>query len=151
MRRKGLEDDLGFLLARASALIVKASNQALAPLGLRLGAYSVLSVVCDEPGGVSQRRVADHVGLDPSQIVALVDQLEDRGLVARTADPKDRRNKLVVATTGGHDLRRRAQECTSGVAARYTAAFKPQAVDRMRVMLSQLAGLEADQVAPRRR
>jgi DNA-binding MarR family transcriptional regulator len=146
-RRRALEDDLGFLLAWASALIVKASNQAMAPHGLKVRAYSVLSVVCDEPGGITQRQVGDDVGLDPSQVVALVDELESRGLVARTADPNDRRNKLVVATKRGRDLRKQAQERTAEVAARYTASVKPQAVERMRKMLNQMVFSEVDEVA----
>ena len=99
-RRRALEDDLGFLLAWASALIVKASNQAMAPHGLKVRAYSVLSVVCGEPGGSTQRQVGDDVGLDPSQVVALV-ELESRGLVARIADPNDRRNKWSSPRSAG--------------------------------------------------
>jgi DNA-binding MarR family transcriptional regulator len=91
--------------------------------------------------------VGDDVGLDPSQVVALVDELESRGLVARTADPNDRRNKLVVATKRGRDLRKQAQERTAEVAARYTASVKPQAVERMRKMLNQMVFSEIDQVA----
>jgi len=82
-------------------------------MGSRWRAYSVLSVVCGEPGGITQRQVGDDVVLDPSQVVALVDELESRGLVAWTADPNDRRNKLVVATKRGRGLRKQAQERTA--------------------------------------
>lgn len=133
-----VDDDLGFLLARASAVMVKASNEALAPLGLKVRAYSVLAVVCDESDGVTQRKLADDVGLDPSQIVALVDALEGRELVLRTADPNDRRNKLVIATRRGRTLYQRAQKYTAGVAAHHTANFKPQVVDQVRKLLSQI-------------
>lgn len=146
-RRRALEEDLGFLLARASALLAKATNQMLAPLDLKVRAYSVLSAVCDAPGGITQRQVGDDVGLDPSQIVALVDDLEKRGLVARTVDPNDRRNKLVIATKHGLSLCKQAHECSAEVAARYTANFKPAAVDGMLTMLSQMVFPEADEAA----
>lgn len=146
-RRRMLEDDLGFLLARASALMVKAGNEALAPLDLKVRAYSVLSAVCDGPDGVTQRRLADDVGLDPSQIVALVDELEGRDLVVRTVDSNDRRNKLIVATKGGRALRIQAQKRIGETAARYTATFKPQAVEQMRKMLSQMVFPESDEAA----
>lgn len=79
-RRRMIEGDLGFLLARAGALMIKAGNEALAPLDLKVRACSVLSAVCDGPDGVTQRSLADDVGLDPSQIVALIDELEGRDL-----------------------------------------------------------------------
>ncbi|OQZ94051.1 MarR family transcriptional regulator [Mycolicibacter algericus DSM 45454] len=142
-----IEDDLGFLLARASALLVRSSNEALAPLGLKVRAYSVLSVVCDDPGGVTQRALANDVGLDPSQIVALVDELEGRGLVTRTVDSSDRRNKLIVATKDGQKLCARAQQRTAEAAAAHTAAFTPQAVERVRKMLSQMVFPQSDEAA----
>lgn len=103
-------EDLGFLLSRASGVVAKSVSEALVPLGLRVRSYSVLAFASEEPSGVTQRRLAALMGLDPSQIVALVDELEDRGLVSRTPDPTDRRNKLIMATEEGHRIRRLAQD-----------------------------------------
>lgn len=103
-------DDLGFLLSRASGVVAKSVSEALAPLGLRVRSYSVLAFASEEAPGVTQRRLAALMGLDPSQIVALVDDLETRGLVSRTPDPGDRRNKLIAATEEGHRVRRAAQQ-----------------------------------------
>lgn len=102
-------EDLGFLLSRASGVVAKSVSEALAPLGLRVRSYSVLAFVCEQAEGVTQRRLAALMGLDPSQIVALVDDLEDRGLVSRGMDPNDRRNKLITATREGHRVRHAAQ------------------------------------------
>ncbi|HEY5852645.1 MAG TPA: MarR family transcriptional regulator [Aldersonia sp.] len=146
-RRRMLEDDLGFLLTRASAVLVKATNEALAPLGLKVRGYSVLALVCDEPDGVTQRRLADDVGLDPSQIVALVDDLEGRGLVVRTPDPNDRRNKLIVATDDGRDLYEQGRRRSAETAARHLATFRAEELDTMRTILTRMVFPEPDDVA----
>jgi len=100
LRDSTLSDDLSFLLARASAVSVAAGNAALAPHGLRVRSYSVLSVVA-EGARPTQRELAEYLRLDPSQVVAIVDDLEGRGLVERIPDPADRRAKIVTATEAG--------------------------------------------------
>jgi DNA-binding MarR family transcriptional regulator len=103
-----LTDDVGFLLSRASGLVVRASNASLAGHGLRVRSYSVLLLAADSVEGVSQRELADVLGLDPSQVVLLVDELVTAGLVERRPSPTDRRTRLVVATDAGRVARARA-------------------------------------------
>jgi DNA-binding MarR family transcriptional regulator len=103
-----LTDDVGFLLSRASGLFVRASNAALASYGLRVRPYSVLLLACAADDGISQRDLAGELGLDPSQVVLLVDELAEAGLVERRPSETDRRTKLVVATGAGRALREEA-------------------------------------------
>jgi len=97
-----LVEDVGFLLARTNALSLAAGNAALAAHGLKTRSYAVLALAAD--GGRSQRELAEYLRLDPSQVVALVDDLQRRGLVTRTPDPADRRANIVVATDEGREL-----------------------------------------------
>jgi len=98
-------ENIGMLLAVAAAHGTSAANHALrtAPgvvADLDARAYSVLeqAILRDGP---SQRELAELLRLDPSQIVALVDGLQAKGLVERRRDPADRRRYAVVATTAG--------------------------------------------------
>jgi DNA-binding MarR family transcriptional regulator len=100
-----LTDDLSFLLARASGQVVRAANGALAEHGLRVRSYSVLTLTCEDAGGLSQREIAAVLGLDPSQVVLLVDDLAAAGLVERQASESDRRTRLVVPTAAGRRVR----------------------------------------------
>jgi MarR family transcriptional regulator, organic hydroperoxide resistance regulator len=100
-----LTDGVGFLLARASGLFSRAGNAALVPFGLRVRSYSVLVLACESPEGLSQRDLAGVLGLDPSQVVLLVDDLAAAGLVERRPSPIDRRTKLVAATAAGRSVR----------------------------------------------
>ncbi|WP_035848998.1 MarR family winged helix-turn-helix transcriptional regulator [Kitasatospora azatica] len=60
---------------------------------------------------VPMRRIAEHLHAEPSNVTAIIDRLEARGLVERRPDPGDRRVKLVAATPAGRtvvtDLRTR--------------------------------------------
>ncbi|MFW0794402.1 MarR family winged helix-turn-helix transcriptional regulator [Gordonia sp. CPCC 205515] len=133
--RRILEDDLGFLIARTSALLVKTTNRKLSSLGLKVRGYSALAAVCDEPDGITQRRLASDVGLDPSQIVALVDELESRDLVVRTTDPNDRRNKLILATDAGRELCGRARELTRDVSREHFVGADDDQLEALRDLL----------------
>ena len=103
-----LADDLGFLLSRASGQVVRATNAALAEHGLRVRQYSVLVLACETADGLGQREIATVLGLDPSQVVLLVDELTAAGLVERRAAEEDRRTRLVVPTAAGRRLREAA-------------------------------------------
>lgn len=132
-----LAEDLSFLLARANAISLAASNAALAAHGLRVRSYSVLALVSAEERP-SQRELAEFLRLDPSQIVALVDDLQGRGLVAREPDPNDRRANVVVSTARGRELCERAQQAArSGEQALHaglTAAQRTQLAELLRVI-----------------
>lgn len=102
-----LADDVSFLLARANVLSLAAGNAALSEHGLRARSYSVLALAASDERP-SQRELAEFLRLDPSQVVALVDDLQERGFVQRHPDPTDRRANVVVATSAGLALLARA-------------------------------------------
>jgi DNA-binding MarR family transcriptional regulator len=98
-----LFDDPSFLLARVNALSLAAGSAALSEHGLRVRSYSVLALAASgrQP---TQRELAELLRLDPSQVVALVDDLQSRSLVTRLPDPSDRRVNVVLATDQGRAL-----------------------------------------------
>ncbi|WP_072801581.1 MarR family winged helix-turn-helix transcriptional regulator [Rhodococcoides yunnanense] len=147
--RPVLEDDLGFLLTRAGATMVREANTALAAVDLKVRPYTVLSLACEDGGGVAQRRIAADMGLDPSQIVGLIDDLESRDLVVRTPDSGDRRNKLIVATADGRALCEQARELVAAVSTRLFADVDAELLDQMRTVLSGLAFPEAAPIGTR--
>jgi DNA-binding MarR family transcriptional regulator len=51
------------------------------------------------------REVAQFLACDNSNLTGIIDRLEERDLVRRTADPKDRRVKLLVLTEEGQRVR----------------------------------------------
>ena len=102
-----LADDVGYLLARAGGRAIRDLNRALQAYGLRSRHYTVLLVAADSDGR-SQRDLSSVLGIDPSAVVAIVDDLAREGLVRRDPHPDDRRTRLVVVTDEG---RARVEKC----------------------------------------
>jgi DNA-binding MarR family transcriptional regulator len=76
---------------------------------MRFPHWAVLACL-DEFGAASQRDISRRLGFDPSDLVALVDWLEEAGFVERRRDERDRRRYAVDVTTAGRRaLRARAR------------------------------------------
>ncbi|MBB3674784.1 DNA-binding MarR family transcriptional regulator [Modestobacter versicolor] len=131
-------DDLGFLLSRASGVVVRATNAALAEHGLRVRQYSVLALAEESPEGLSQRELGTVLGLDPSQVVLLVDELVAAGLVERRTSPSDRRTRLVVATPEGRRVREAAGQAADAALEGPLALLGEAERDRLRDMLTRV-------------
>ena len=76
---------------------------------MRFSHFAVLACL-DEFGSASQREVSERLQLDPSDLVAVVDWLEEAGFVRRRRDERDRRRyALDLTATGRRALRVRAR------------------------------------------
>ncbi|MFD8971219.1 MULTISPECIES: MarR family winged helix-turn-helix transcriptional regulator [unclassified Streptomyces] len=101
----------GFLVWRLSMKWRVAVDRAVGPLGLTHAQYALMaSLYGMGRSGLrpSQRRLADHTGLEPLYVSKLARALEAAGLVARTKDPDDPRAVQLSLTEEGHDVTRRA-------------------------------------------
>ncbi|GAA3002291.1 MarR family transcriptional regulator [Kitasatospora albolonga] len=100
-----------WLLGRASARGHRLVGEALALAGLRMPQYAVLAAVA-ELAPVSQAELSRSTGIDPKDMVALVGELQEDGLVERAPDTRDRRkNVITLAPAGVRRLRRGDQLC----------------------------------------
>jgi DNA-binding MarR family transcriptional regulator len=91
---------VAFLLAQLGAHAAAAFAERIRPLELTPPQAGVLRRLGQFPGQ-SQRGLADALGMHAPRLVALIDELEDRGLVARDRDPDDRRNYAISLTDEG--------------------------------------------------
>ncbi|MFF3398827.1 MarR family winged helix-turn-helix transcriptional regulator [Streptomyces sp. NPDC002659] len=101
----------GFLVWRLSMKWRVAVDRAVGPLGLTHAQYSLLaSLYGMQRSGrrPSQRRLADHTGLEPLYVSKLARALEAAGLVERLPDPSDTRAVQLSLTDQGRDVTRRA-------------------------------------------
>ncbi len=91
---------LAFLLAQVGAHAAARFAERIAPLGIGPQHAGVLRLV-GATAGPSQRALAERLGILPSRLVALVDELEQRRLVERRDDPADRRSYALHLTAAG--------------------------------------------------
>lgn len=89
-----------FLLKRLGFAAKERALQAYERTGLHPYHYAVL-LVLDEGAPETQGSIADALGYDRGQLVGLLDDLEERNLVERRRDPKDRRRHVVRITPEG--------------------------------------------------
>jgi len=76
--------------------------------GMSFGRTRTVRRVAHRP--MSMGGLATVLGMERPNVTALVNDLEDQGLVQRRADPADRRTRLVEATAEGKKIARRADE-----------------------------------------
>jgi DNA-binding MarR family transcriptional regulator len=93
-------EDLGALFARMTRRLIDAERPLLDEHGLSMWAYIALSHLADRPAG-TQLALATAMNYDKTRLIALLDDLERRGLVTRTPDPADRRARIVEVTAAG--------------------------------------------------
>ncbi len=108
----------GFLVWRLSMKWRVAVDRAVAPLGLTHAQYSlVASLYGMQRGGErpSQRRLADHTGLEPLYVSKLARSLESAGLLERTRDPRDPRAVQLALTEDGRERTRQAVTVVQGL------------------------------------
>jgi DNA-binding MarR family transcriptional regulator len=98
-----LFESTGFLLAMAGAESRRRWVDWLAKWELRPSHYSALMVL-GQRGTVSQQELAGMVGVDPRNLVPVIDLLEHRKLVGRKPDQADRRRNALELTADGRSL-----------------------------------------------
>ncbi len=104
---QGLAQRTGYLLIKLGEVTLDLAEQALAPLHLRARHFNVMAMAANDVT-LSQQDLSGLLGLDPTIMVALVDDLEARGLLQRQRSPKDRRRYLLQLTPAGQRTLKRA-------------------------------------------
>ena len=127
---------LFFRLWRASHTRIA---EALSSVGLTPALFGVLNVLRARDGAI-QQEIASSMGIDPSTMVSLIDDLERAGLAERRPHPTDRRARAVAITPKGRRLldraRRMATEVDSEVLRGLTAAERRDLMTLLRRALS---------------
>lgn len=131
-------DRLGFLLARHGAIADVRMRQALGASGLKHRAGVVLLYLA-ESGRMSQRALIEALGVDPSVLVAILNDLERDGLIERRRDPNDRRRHIVEITPAGAAMLARMEEAIATVERELFADLDADELARLHALLSRVA------------
>ena len=139
-----LSSFVGYALRRAQVAVFEDFYTTLSELGLRPAQFSVLMVI-HQNAGSKQSEVARGLGIQTPNFVAIIDALEERGLVERAQDSRDRRSYSLHLTTKGKTLLSDARARQAEHERRMVAKLGERGRDQLLTLLAKLA-TAADEV-----
>jgi len=128
----------GFLLVQLGTHRHRRFAERLAPLGLHPRHFGMLSHLAANEGQ-SQQALSRALGIHRSAVVALVDDLEHRGLAERRRDPVDRRAYTLYLTPQGRGLLAELQRVAAADEAELLTALSASERSQLISMLQRIA------------
>src|SRR5215469_3587637 len=142
------QEDFAYLLVQLGLHLARQFGERLAPLGLEPRHAGMLTRLAAHEG-LSQQGLGELIGLNPTRMVFLVDELEQRGLVERRRNTADRRSYALYLTTQGHDTLSQIQAAGSRhqdeIGASLTHAERTQLASLLRRLATE-QGISDDQL-----
>jgi len=130
---------LGYLLKHASLRHAELIAAAMRPHGIT-GRQCAVLVAIDDQEPQSQQEVARRLDLDRTTMVALIDELEAKGLVSRSPAPDDRRKNLVTLTPLGGETLTAALGATTEAENDFLAPLSRTDAETFRRLLATVVG-----------
>ena len=131
----------GFLLGYLGEKSRRNFVALLEPHGFHPREFGLLTVLSKRPG-ITQQELASLARVDPSSMVAVLDELERRGVAERRVDPDDRRRRAVHLTKKGEEQMRVLQKEARKAAETFLAPLEDDERAALNALLRKLAGLD---------
>ena len=96
---------------------------------------------------MSQQALLEELGVDPSVLVTILNDLEHEDLAQRRRDPADRRRHIVEISGRGRTLLARLATAIEAVEAELFAGFNDSEVETLHQLLSKIKPTSADNCA----
>jgi DNA-binding MarR family transcriptional regulator len=142
-----LVDSTSFLLKRLGFAAKGRSMEAFDEAGHSPYHFAVLATL-DEGSRETQGAIADALGYDRSQLVGILDELEDQGLVERRRDKADRRRHVVELTADGRRALTKLRTLSKRLDDEFLAPLDPAERDTLHLLLLKLAVRHEPRCAP---
>lgn len=126
-----------WLLSSAALQGDRLVNEALAQEGVRKYHFRVLVALSDD-GPLSQADLGRRLAIDRSDMAAVASELEQRGLIARTRDDRDRRRNVVTITAAGHEALARMDSAIEGAQGELLAPLSAEERQQLTQLLTRL-------------
>jgi DNA-binding MarR family transcriptional regulator len=115
-----IKTNIGYAIRRAQMRVYEDFYASLATLDTTPTRFTLMLLIRENPG-IRSVDLARVLGVARSGLVRLIDDLEQRGLISRETDRKDRRNQALVLTATGHQKLKRLEKVVATHEAKMTA------------------------------
>ncbi|MEJ1161340.1 MarR family winged helix-turn-helix transcriptional regulator [Prosthecomicrobium sp. N25] len=129
---------VGYAMRRTQVAVFADFIATLSELGLRPAQFSALLLIDRNPGR-KQSEIAEALGIQRPNFVAMMDEMDRRGLTRRLTSETDRRSYVLELTEAGRTLLERAVELVSEHEARITRDLSRDEVDLLLGLLARIA------------
>jgi DNA-binding MarR family transcriptional regulator len=127
-----------FLLKRLGMTAKSESLEAYEEAGLHPYHHAILAVLA-EGSRETQGAIAAALGYDKGQLVGMLDELEESGLVVRQRDQADRRRQVVQMTPAGRKALERARRLSARLEDEFLSSLNEKERAQLRMLLRRLA------------
>jgi DNA-binding MarR family transcriptional regulator len=126
------------LLAHLGRVAKRRFGEALEPTGLK-GPEAFALMQLRDLGPISQQELAETLDLDPSKLVALLNELESDGLAERRRDPGDRRRHIVEISAAGRERLAEAERAMAEFENQFFSGLAPEERLQLQGLLGRVA------------
>src|SRR4051812_5135126 len=123
------------LMIKLGRITMHRFTEALDPFGIRPRHVAALIELRDS-GELTQQSLCGQLHLDPTNLVAILNELEQRGYAKRRRDPDDRRRHLVEISKKGLAVIDKVSEVMDGVEDELLQGFEPAEREQLAGLLS---------------
>lgn len=93
------QNSIGFIINRIGKSLIYVIDQELRKkFGITFGQWKVMVILANNDDGLTQKEIADRLGLEGPTLIPIIDKLEKNIIVIRKVDPKDRRINRIFLT-----------------------------------------------------
>ena len=125
------------LMIKLGRITMHRFTEALEPFGIRPRHVAALIELRDH-GQLTQQALCGQLHLDPTNLVAILNELEQRGYATRRRDPEDRRRHIVEVSKKGIAVIEKVSEVMDGVEADLLDGLEPDEREQLGGLLTSI-------------
>src|SRR6266850_1923563 len=125
------------LMIKLGRITTHRFTEALEPFGIRPRHVAALIELRDQ-GELTQQSLCGQLHLDPTNLVAILNELEERGYATRRRDPEDRRRHLVEVSKKGIAVLDKVSKAMDGVEAELLDGLEPAEREQLEGLLTSI-------------
>ncbi|HEY7079279.1 MAG TPA: MarR family winged helix-turn-helix transcriptional regulator [Nitrososphaeraceae archaeon] len=138
MQKYDYENNIGFIVNRTARAFVKTFDTELRnKVGITFGQWKVIITLINQ-NGLTQKEIADKLGLEGPTLIPIIDKMEKEGLVIRKIDANDRRNNRIYHTEKANALWDKMLECALKIRQIAVKDIPEQSIAIMRDVLDKI-------------